>query len=54
MVLLVIVASEPLGWLHGRWRVLPGATAVWGSTPGAATAMTLMSEDYGADAQLVA
>ena len=37
-----------------RWRVLPGTTAVWGSSPGAATAMMLMAEAYGADAQLVA
>ncbi len=53
-VLSVIVAASLLGWLLARWRVLPGATAVWGSSPGAATAMTLMSEDYGADMRLVA
>ena len=52
-VLSVIVAASLLGWLLARWRVLPGATAVWGSSPGAATAMTLMSE-YGADMRLVA
>jgi uncharacterized membrane protein AbrB (regulator of aidB expression) len=33
---------------------LPGTTAIWGSSPGAATAMTLMSESYGADMRLVA
>ncbi|HEY1942386.1 MAG TPA: AbrB family transcriptional regulator [Roseiarcus sp.] len=50
----VIVAANGLGWLLARWRVLPGTTAVWGSSPGAATVMTLMSEGYGADMRLVA
>jgi membrane AbrB-like protein len=54
VVLTVIAASSALGWLLSRWRVLPGTTAVWGSSPGAATAMMLMAEAYGADAQLVA
>jgi uncharacterized protein len=53
-VLSVIVASTLLGWLLTRLRVLPGTTAVWGSSPGAATAMTLMAEAYGADVRLVA
>ena len=34
--------------------MLPGTTAVWGSSPGAATAMVLMAEAFGADARLVA
>jgi uncharacterized protein len=54
VVLIVIVASSALGWLMSRWRVLPGTTAVWGTSPGAATVMMLMAEAYGADAQLVA
>jgi membrane AbrB-like protein len=53
-VLSVIIAAALLGWLLARWRVLPGVTAVWGSSPGAATVMTLMSQDYGADMRLVA
>ena len=53
-VLSVIAVSAWLGWLLARWQVLPGTTAVWGSSPGAATAMTLMSESYGADLRLVA
>ena len=32
----------------------PGTTAVWGSSPGAASAMTLMSASFGADMRLVA
>lgn len=43
-----------IGWLLARWQVLPGSVAVWGSMPGAATAMTLMARDAGADWQLVA
>jgi membrane AbrB-like protein len=35
-------------------RPLPGTTAIWGVTPGAATAMVVMAEAYGADARLVA
>ena len=53
-VLSVSAAAAVIGWLLARWRVLPGATAVWGSSPGAASAMTLMSESYGADMRLVA
>lgn len=54
VVLTVVAASGALGWLMSRSRALPGTTAVWGSSPGAATAMMLMAEAYGADAQLVA
>jgi pimeloyl-ACP methyl ester carboxylesterase/class 3 adenylate cyclase len=50
----VIAASGLVGWLMTRMRVLPGTTIVWGLSPGAATAMTLLAESYGADAQLVA
>ncbi|MDR3374901.1 MAG: AbrB family transcriptional regulator [Ancalomicrobiaceae bacterium] len=53
-VLSVLAASSFLGWLLARWQVLPGSTAIWGSAPGAATAMVLMAEAYGADFRLVA
>jgi len=53
-VLSTIAAAALLGWLLTRSRALPGTTAVWGSSPGAATAMTLMSESFGADMRLVA
>lgn len=32
-VLSVIVVAAALGWLLARWQVLPGTTAVWGSSP---------------------
>ncbi|WP_425515314.1 AbrB family transcriptional regulator [Phyllobacterium endophyticum] len=50
----VLLASNTLGWLLTRWQVLPGTTALWGSSPGAASAMTLMAEAFGADIRLVA
>src|ERR1700683_4475423 len=50
----VLVISTALGALLARWRVLPGTTAVWGSAPGAATVMVLMSEGFGGDPRLVA
>jgi membrane AbrB-like protein len=53
-VLSVIAASGVLGWLLTRMRVLPGTTIVWGLSPGAATAMTIMAAAHGADVQLVA
>ncbi|WP_226572048.1 AbrB family transcriptional regulator [Mangrovibacter yixingensis] len=53
-VVSVIVASLVLGGLLARYQVLPGSTAIWGSSPGAATAMTLMAESFGADVRLVA
>lgn len=53
-VVFVVVLSNGLGWLIARRRVLPGTTAVWGSSPGAATAMVIMAEAYGGDMRLVA
>lgn len=53
-VLSVVAVSTMLGWGMTRLRVLPGTTALWGTSPGAASVMTIMSEDYGADMRLVA
>lgn len=53
-VMSVVVISFALGWLLARLRVMPGTTALWGASPGAATAMILLCEDYGADQRLVA
>lgn len=54
LVLSVVVLSFGIGWLLARYRVLPGTTAIWGSSPGAASAMVLMAESAGADFRLVA
>ena len=53
-VLAVTLASAALGYLLARLGVLPDTTAVWGSSPGAASAMVLMSASFGADMRLVA
>jgi len=53
-VVSVIVVSSILGGVLAFARVLPGTTAIWGTSPGAATAMTLMAESSGADMRLVA
>lgn len=54
LIIAVLAASSFLGWMMSRWSNLPGTTAVWGSSPGAATAMMLMAQAFGADARLVA
>lgn len=54
IVVSTVAASSFLGWLISRWGILPGSTAVWGSAPGAATAMVLMAAAFGADQRLVA
>lgn len=50
----VLLISTSLGVVLALWKVLPGTTAVWGSAPGAATIMVLMSVDFGGDPRLVA
>src|SRR5262249_5874882 len=52
-VLFVVAASSLLGWLMTRLKLLPGTTALWGTSPGAASVMTIMAESYGADIRLV-
>ncbi|WP_043749363.1 AbrB family transcriptional regulator [Methylobacterium nodulans] len=51
---VTVLASASVGWLLTRIRLLPGTTAAWGSSPGAAAAMVAMAEEYGADPRLVA
>lgn len=53
-VLSVVAVSSLLGWIMTRLQMLPGTTALWGTSPGAASVMTLMAEAYGADPRLVA
>jgi uncharacterized protein len=54
VVFSIIAASSLEGWLMSRWRVMPGTTSVWGTWPGAASAMVIMAAEFGADARLVA
>lgn len=53
-VLSVVAVSSLLGWVMTRLQVLPGTTALWGTSAGAASVMTFMAESYGADMRLVA
>jgi len=52
--LSVLLVATALGLMLTRLRVLPGSTALWGSFPGAATVMVLLSESFGGDMPLVA
>jgi membrane AbrB-like protein len=59
VVMLMIVTTTVLfgglvGWILVKFGALPGTTAAWGSSPGAASAMVVMAEAFGADARLVA
>ncbi|WP_113448818.1 AbrB family transcriptional regulator [Rhizobium cremeum] len=54
IVLAVIASSTLIGYVMARNAVLPGTTAVWGTSAGAASAMLVLAEAYGADARLVA
>lgn len=56
MLLIVsttVLAGALVGWVLMRFGALPGTTAAWGSSPGAASAMVVMAEEFGADARLV-
>jgi membrane AbrB-like protein len=53
-VISVLVAAVALGYLLAKFQVLPGTTAIWGSMPGGASAMVIMSASFGADMRLVA
>lgn len=54
VVLAVVFASSLLGYGLAKRQILPGTTAVWGTSAGAASVMVLMADAYGADARLVA
>lgn len=54
VVMVTVAVSGFVGWVLTRLRILPGTTAAWGSSPGGASAMVAMAEDFGADPRLVA
>jgi membrane AbrB-like protein len=49
-----LIGAAGIGWLISRTGLIPGATAVYGTSPGAAGPMVLLSEAEGADPRLVA
>ncbi|WP_246038801.1 AbrB family transcriptional regulator [Peristeroidobacter soli] len=52
--LATIVITAVLAVLVTRTGWLPGTTAIWGLSPGAASAMVLLADEYGADKRMVA
>lgn len=50
----VIAISTFLGLMLTRWNIFPGTTPIWGTAPGAASAMVVQADANGADARLVA
>ncbi len=54
LVLATLLAAALLGWLICRSQVLPDTTGIWGTSPGAAVAMVVMADAFGADVRLVA
>jgi hypothetical protein len=54
VILVMLATSAALGWGLSRYRVLPGSTAVWGTAPGGASVMMVMSASFHADPRLVA
>jgi membrane AbrB-like protein len=54
VVAATIVFANLAGWMLSRFGVVPGTTGVWGSSPGAANAMVILSEAHGGDIRLVA
>lgn len=53
-IVSVIAAASLIGYVMTMRGLLPGTTAIWGTSPGASTPMIVMSEAYGADPRLVA
>lgn len=51
---LTVLLSAAVGLALVRYAGIAGSTAAWGTSPGAASAMVAMSEDYGADSRVVA
>ena len=54
VVVATLLGAAALGWMISRAGWIPGATAVYGTSPGAASAMVLLAESDGADARIVA
>ncbi|KPA87890.1 membrane protein AbrB duplication [Pseudomonas asplenii] len=51
---LTVVLSSLVGLLMVRFGGIQASTAAWGTSPGAASAMVAMADDFGADGRVVA
>jgi len=54
VIAATLLGAAAIGWLISRFGLIPGATAIYGTSPGASVAMVLLGEAEGADARLVA
>ena len=54
VTLTTVLGAAALGWVISRAGLIPGATAVYGMSPGAANAMVVLGEAEGADVRMVA
>jgi membrane AbrB-like protein len=54
MMFGTLLGAAGIGWFISRTGLIPGATAVYGTSPGAANAMVILGEAEGADTRLVA
>lgn len=54
VLIMTISAGALVGWVMAHHGRLSGPTAAWGSSPGGAAAMIVMSAEFGADMRLVA
>jgi len=54
VTVIVVCACAAMGWILARKKILPGTTAIWGSSPGGASVMVLMADAHGGDMRLVA
>lgn len=52
--LATMLLAAGLGWWITRAGWLPGTVAIWGLSPGAASSMVLLADDFGADRRMVA
>ena len=52
--LATMLIAAALGWWLTRAGWLPGTAAIWGLSPGAASSMVLLADDFGADRRMVA
>jgi hypothetical protein len=51
--LATMLIAAGLGWWITRAGWLPGTAAIWGLSPGAASSMVLLADDFGADRRMV-
>ncbi len=54
VVAATVIFAGIIGWALSRFGIVPGTTGVWGSSPGAASAMVILAEFHGGDVRLVA